>query len=478
MIGERSLSQQFLVTIGILALGIVVGLGAGFLTGLEPALLVAAFVVVVIVVAFFSSFETVILGLLLLRSSLDVLSDYQVPALLALGLDALALLYVAASVLTRQPIKTDNFWWFFLFWVGLQGLWIVLLPLGGLGLDSSLLSESIREWIRLFSMVMVYLLVMQLKGKIPPQRLVSILLLSLVIPLSAATLQIVLPTSLLPSLLVWDSSGTFEAGSRINGTLGHPATFATFTVFFAGLAYWKFTQSDKKLPWLILMAVMVFFLVSSKSLTGLMMMSVAVFVLLLPRLNPVNFVVGVLLVGLVIAFFGSSEFGQERLNSLTQTPLLNPDLNWSRAILLSWRDGNSFNWRIAQWTFLIDAWRDHPWLGYGIASSKYVTRFNNLAHNDYIRALAEGGIVGLSLFLVFLGTQAVRLLKLIAIAPRQSGQWVLCWVLLATLIGMMVGMLTDNVLTHTTLFFYWWTLFAIAGWDWPSPSSKRVIYER
>ncbi|MEM9163736.1 MAG: polymerase, partial [Cyanobacteria bacterium P01_F01_bin.4] len=331
--------QRALITAGILGLVILGGLMAGFMTGTNPTLLVVAFVAIAILVSFFSSFETVILGLLIIRSSLDIFSDYQIPALLAIGLDALAILYVAVSILTRQPIKTDNFWWFFLGWVALQGLWVVLLPLDGLGMGSSLLPVGIREWIRLFSMVMVYLLVMQLKDRIPPQRLVSILLLSLVGPLIAASIQSFVPLSMQPDILIFNTGGDYETGSRINGTLGHPASFSTFTLFFLGLAYWKLTQSVKKLPWLLLMGAIAFFLVSAKSLTGLSMMMIFILVMLLPRLNAINLVGAVILMTFVFALFGSSEFGQERLSSLMDTPLLNPDINWSRAVLMSWRDG-------------------------------------------------------------------------------------------------------------------------------------------
>ncbi|MEL7050736.1 MAG: O-antigen ligase family protein [Cyanobacteria bacterium J06588_5] len=470
--------QRFLAVTAIVTLSILGGLVAGFLTGFNPLILALPVVAISIVVAFFSNFETVVLGALILRSSLDLWSAQQIPALLAIGLDVLAILYVAAAILTRKKIHTDKFWWFFLGWVSLKAMWIVLLPLGALGMGSSLMSESIREWVRLFSMVMVYLLVMQLKDRMSPQRLVTILLLSLVGPLTAAAMQTFLPVSVLPSVLVWDGGFNFEAGVRINGTLGHPATFATFTVLFLGLAYWKLTQSFNKLPWLLLLGAMAFFLVTSKSLTGLSMMVVFTFFMIVPRLNVKNALGGIALVALVFVLAGSSEFGQERFRALLDTPLLNPDINTSRAILLAWADGNSFNWRVAQWTFLIDAWREHPILGHGIYSASYITYHDNLAHNDYIRALAEQGIVGLFLFLLFLGVQFVRLLKLMAVAPRNGGQWTLCLVLMSLLLAMMLGMATDNLLTHTTFFFYWWTLFAIAGWDWqevPNASSQDPL---
>ena len=211
---------------------------------------------------------------------------------------------------------------------------------------------------------------------------------------------------------------------------------------------------------------MVFFLVSAKSLTGISMMVVATVVISFRRLNAVSLVGGVVLIALMFALFGSSEFGQERLSSVMDTPLLNPDIDQSRSILMSWRDGNSFNWRVAQWTFLLDAWQDRPILGHGIGSSRYITYFNQLAHNDYIRALAEQGIIGLILFLVFLGAQLIRLVQLMANATRDGRQWTLCLVLISVLVAMMLGMITDNILTHTTLLFYWFLLLAIAGWDW------------
>ncbi len=86
------------------------------------------------------------------------------------------------------------------------------------------------------------------------------------------------------------------------------------------------------------------------------MLGILILVLIAPRLNLINLIGGALLFAVVIVLFASTEFGQQRLASLTQTPLLNPDLDISRAILLSHGDGNSFNWRLAQWSLLIQAW--------------------------------------------------------------------------------------------------------------------------
>ncbi|NES24227.1 MAG: hypothetical protein F6K41_36270 [Symploca sp. SIO3E6] len=170
---RRSSCLAFLVS----GLGMGVGTVAGFLAGIQPLLLGLALGAgtVGVLVYSFASFEQIVLGLLVVRSLLDSFSAMQLPALFALGMIALALGYVVVMLLTGRTIITDGFWWFLAVWVAFQGLWVVLIALGGLGIGSWALSDSIREWIRLFSWVMVYLLVMQLKGRIPPQQVVYIL---------------------------------------------------------------------------------------------------------------------------------------------------------------------------------------------------------------------------------------------------------------------------------------------------------------
>ncbi|NEQ27989.1 MAG: O-antigen ligase family protein, partial [Microcoleus sp. SIO2G3] len=364
---------------------------------------------------------------------------------------------------------------FFAGWIAIQGLWVVLLPLGGLGLETSALPDAIREWIRLFSFLMIYLLVLQLKEKISPEKAINTLFLSLVVPLIAAFLQTFLPASMVPKILL-ASANTGEIGeaSRINGTLGHPNSFATFALLFLGLTLWKLSHSHKRLPWALLLAVVAFFLVATQSLTGLVMLLAFAVAFFLPRMSLINLVAGVLLVAIIVGLFLSSEAGQERLSELYSTPLLNPNIDWSRSVAMqlssSSAQANSFNWRVTQWTFLLKSWQDFPILGYGLGSTKEVSIFHNAAHNDYIRALVEGGIVGLVCFLVFLLAQAVRLLQLQFAVPLSAARRDLCSMMLAFLASMGVGMLAGNVVGQTPLWFYWCTLLAIAGWDWVKPS--------
>ncbi len=454
--------------------GIGIGLAVGFLAGLKPLLVGAALLAGAVLVWFFAKFEQAVMGLLILRSSLDIFSDYQIPAAFALGLDLLAILYVTLKLLTGQRLQMDNFWWLFAGWILLQGLWVILLPLGGLGLEGSYLITAIREWVRLFSWLMVYLIVMQLKDRVDPQKLISLLFLSLIAPLTAAAMQTFLPQSLLPPQLInvtADSIG--ENLSRINGTLGHPNTFGTFLLLFIGLTTWKLRCAKQRVTWLLLLGVLAFFFVGTKALFSIVMLAVFILVLVVPRLSLTNLIGGLLLFAIVIALFGMTEFGQERLASIAETPLLNPDMNISRAIILSKSDGNSFNWRLAEWSYLLKQWEYSPLLGFGLGTSPFVSHSGLLPHNDYIRALIEGGVLGIVTFITFLASQVVRILQLLRSPTISSSQRHLCEILLAISLALPVGMITENIWSHTTFFFYWSTLMAIAGWDnWNQSHTK------
>ncbi len=465
MINSRSPGLIFWLSL----LSLPLGLGVGLLAGAQPVLLCLGLVAGAMVVYFWNNFEKSVLGMLILRSSLDVFSEQQLPAAFALALDGLTLLYVGAMLLGGKKVKIDRFFVLLAIWVALQGLWVILLPLGGLGFDGSFLSSAIREWVRLFSWLMVYLLVMQLKDRMAPQRVVGLLFLGLVLPLFVAFLQVTLPTSALPPMLIYGGGADglpFEAGSRINGTLGHPNTFTTFLFLFLGLTYWKQSFAQKRLPWLILLGVLAFFFVGTKSLFGLMMLATLIACLLAPKLSLVNLIGAVAFFALIIFLFGSSEFGRERLGSIAETPLGNPDIDLWRAILLSQGDGNSFNWRLAQWTYLFKQWQQFPWFGFGLGVNKYVSANGLEPHNDYVRALVEGGVIGFTTFIGLLVAQVVHLLQLIRTSVVGSEHRAFCLTLLGISVSLAVGMITENIFTHTTLFFYWWALLAVAGWNW------------
>lgn len=453
----------------VVVIMIFIGITTGFVASEYPAVLGLIVILPLIVFCLIKHFEKTVIALLIIRTSLGIFSAQGLPAIYALALDGLAIGVVALQIFRRQKVYLDWFLVFFLAWVAFQSLWVILLPFGGLGMGGGHLPRAAREWTRIFSWPMVYLLVMQLKGKIHPTTMINSIFLSLIAPVTAATMQAFLPTSMLPSLLMPVELGGIDEGvSRIGGTFGHPNGFSIYCVLFICLTFWKVNNSPKPLKWLPLFGVLSFFLVSTKTLVGLVMAGVSLFGLIAPKLSPLKFIGGVVLFSLVVGLYASSDAGRERLVSISATPLLNPDIDLSRSVLMSWYDNNSFNWRIAQWTFLLDAWKQRPILGYGLQSSSYLSVFQNYAHSDYVRALTETGLLGFVSYIAFLVAQAIRLVQLIINAKSNLLQRDFCMALMAMFLAIIVGMITENIWYQTVLYFYWFTFLAIAGWNWNS----------
>lgn len=534
--------------------GLVLGLfslavGFSWLLFVQPIVAIALVIITATLFALQRSFEQTVLSLLLLRSALDVLTAQQVPAMFAIALNLLTLGYAGRRLLLRQAVQCDRFWWVLFSWVLLQGIWVVLLLLNGLGGSElanglggggtggvpDLFAEAMREWVRLFSLAMVYLLVMQLRGKVTPQRLATWLMLSLAVPLVLAGCQWIIPDMLPPILQsgsgfsdlatasgqIGDQIGG-QIGSRIDSSLGHYNSFATFSLLFMALALWRSQLSRKPWAWWLLAGSLLLCLLLSKSLTGLVMLAVFASVSILIRLKNLQLKnlqlknlqlknlqlkslatprasAGVLALSIFIAAslgIGFSQFSgqlsgqfsghasgqfsgqilnQSRLSELRQTPLMNEDLSLSRAIALQAADEdayrNSFNWRLLHWQDLLQSWQRYPVMGYGLATTKAISAYNNTAHNDYIRFLVETGVVGLSLFLLFWMAQLAWIVRMLRQSWPGSAQRLLAQTMLAYAVAMLVGMTAGNVMVHTATFFYWWTLVAISGWVWPTKTA-------
>lgn len=419
-------------------------------------------------------FDYFILTLLILRSTMDTFYAIQLPSVFAISLDIIAILYIVLKMLGREPIRVDRFFFVFAAWCLFQSLWVVLIALGGLGADSYLLGDSIREIIRLGSWFLVYTLILLRQGNMRPQKFISLLFLSLVIPLFVALLQMIVPGSLPPELspltMSLQEPGLESVAIRIRGTIGHPNGFATFLFFFICLAYWKFLENrNQRLIWMGLIIILGLFYVTTNSLFSLGMLAIFLIGTATRNITFQKLFFGIVLFGTIIILFGSSPAGQERLASISNTPLINTDIDISRAIIMSNSDNNSFNWRISQWTDYLTRWEKHPWLGYGIGVSTSLAANNLEPHNDYVRWLFEQGIVGFTGVLLFFAAQFHYLAKRLKSDLLSSSQKNLCHMMIIMLVALLFGMVTENIWDHTMLFFYWWTLFAVIGWDWREP---------
>ena len=99
---------------------------------------------------------------------------------------------------------------------------------------------------------------------------------------------------------------SLSEGVRINGTFGHPNSFAVYLLLFIGLTCWKLTYSTRRLPWFLLLGLLVFVFSTTRTMIALVMLCVFVIVMIAPKLSITNLIGGVLLFAIVIGLFAST----------------------------------------------------------------------------------------------------------------------------------------------------------------------------
>lgn len=278
----------------------------------------------------------------------------------------------------------------------------------------------------------------------------------------ARTVQLV---SLAPALLaVWQlatGTGALNNGAvRSYGTLAHAnsaaalfalANLATFALLLAGRRRWL----DAGLLGLFLVAQ-----ISTGSIGGLVTAVVMATTYLassaVRRADRVLLGAAGVLLGVYAAT--TSRVGAQRIAEYTGD---------------SGRD-TSLEWRIQAWGNVMNAWREQPVFGHGVGATQSPTILaGHIPHNEYVRILAETGVVGLALVLGLGLWLAGRLRRAREGAPAALG--------LAVLTGLAVNALAANTLLYSvstyTALFVLAACWRLSRGEVPAPNGGRAVEE-
>jgi O-antigen ligase len=108
----------------------------------------------------------------------------------------------------------------------------------------------------------------------------------------------------------------------------------------------------------------------------------------------------------------------------------------------------SLGWRFQAWEKVLAVWREHPVLGNGVGATTSGIILHTIPHNEYVRMLAEVGVVGFAAVLLLVIWYAVAITRrLLAGAPRA-----VCALALAVLAGAVVNGLAANTMLYTVSF--------------------------
>lgn len=396
-----------------------------------------------------------VLGLLALRSSLDVFTETRVPisdlvyvnlsGALSVLLTMVAGAYVAMGRIGLGRSGVERAYLTFL------AYWLAAAPLSADPL------ASVQEWFRVCAPFALYLLTSRLVVGAGRARLVrTALLLSAAAPLAAGCLQLLTGAGLLRDdphpehLLAGTSHAPF---ARVPGTFVLPMAFAFYLVTLFPLALVDFQEARRGRGRVLrgsILALMVFFLAATYTRGAWVAFLAALAVLGLLRSRAI--LAGVALLAAV---------------TILRPALLGPlHQRWMDILDPALYPTSTVATRLDLWgTALGTLFPESPILGHGLGTFPLVygsVRWFEAAHSDYVRLLVEGGIVGLALYVWVLAALVASAWRARREAPDAAARAASA-ALLAVLAAHLVAHAGDNVFGMPVVQFYLWGLAALAG---------------
>lgn len=240
------------------------------------------------------------------------------------------------------------------------------------------------------------------------------------------------------------------ATPRIFGTFSHPNSFSlvlSAIVLFAILYYFLDKKVSKKIWIYVFVAALLITLV----LTYTRIAWIALFsgLAILGAVKYRKLLVGVVAASLLIYLL--VPFVQERIHDAVSA---SPD--------------SSFTWRKTLWQDMVSETLENEkqYFGYGVNTFEQVTESkrgiqfgSTAAHNDFVRAFVEGGVVGLSVYIFFIAYLLIFIFREYK-ASSSENQKIFFLVMFSLFAAMIVASFTDNVIRNTPL---QWLLWIVAG---------------
>lgn len=450
----------------------VIGGGlAGAAAALSPALSGVLFVLGGFTLLAVTHLPAAVAVLLVLRSTLDHLTEtgLGVGPVLLNPASALGLLVLGVTVLylidrRLRGVRPDWGGWPAVCFGILAVYAVVGTPVGVAALGRSMLAVGIKEAVRLSSLLALYILIVNLqRGGMKDSTLLRCLYMSMAIPAALAIWQ----------FMFYSGEGYYSLAvgavprGRLTGTFYHANSFGVYLAFLLMLGLILLQYSWHGIPRWALTGVMILggvLLVFTFSRGAWVFLVAGLAVKLL--LRPGRILVPIALVGLILA----ASFSPRIASRFSD---LRTDVSLERVVGQE-EMHNSFEWRMYNWYLLIRVGAGRPVLGHGTGSTPHVNPLQSVnrlhqtsrgfdAHNEFVRSFVEGGLVGVAVlicFFLFFFRWAWRVFRALKAAGDRRAD--LAGVALGVLTGLLLlSLLAGNPLTKTSVFYYFIILFAI-----------------
>lgn len=413
------------------------------IAGASLSLSVAIFFLVWLIFAFLVSPFLLLSILILLRSSIDALSDISfslandtisitTPQFFGIGVFALAILFV---VFYKKPSLRNPLFLPFVLFI----LWGFLTLF--YSVNPSFTNGTGYELVRLSTILFLFLLAKTaVRTPTDWRRLLLVIVASAILPLLFAVFQI--------SLEIGYRDDAFNI-PRAFGTFAHPNVFAMFFVSLVAVAFLlveKASSMGQKITGVLLGALSSIAVLLSFTRIAWLALAILVAMLFIRkslRWLPILFLMGFLL-------YVAVEPVQERVNEA-----------------FTFSSGNSLVWRFGTWSDATTATIQSGRALFGSGLNTFSTVLENIRgirftvndpHSEFIRAFVEGGIVGLLVLIAFYATILVTLFRTWKQAHLSPEGRSVFFALFTLWVALTIASLTDHILRSTPLQWVVWSL--------------------
>ena len=404
-----------LVVVALAGIAVVGGLW----WGLPPVVLLALAAAPLALLYAYRAALPLLVVALVARSVLDNAGNQLVTGGIAVGIIGLAVV-----VLVRTPGWTAPV-------IAIAGF-LFASAFAGAGVHGG--EHTYPEALRLLSCLGVVVVVVNAPGHLTLRRVAHAIQAVALVPALLAILQFVTGTG-----------GLNNGAMRSAGTLAHSNSAAVLFAL-ANLATFALVLDSNRRRWAHagLLGMFLAAQISTGSIGGLVTLVVMVCVYLassaVRRADRV--LLGLLGVALGVYAASISRVGAERFAEYSSDNT----------------ETTSLAWRVHAWGSVLGAWRRNPVLGNGVGTSESdLILAGNIPHNEYVRLLAETGLVGLAVVVALGVWLAVRLRSRMRSAryPAAAAFG------LAVLTGLAVNALAANTMLYSVSFYL--ALFAIGA---------------
>lgn len=418
----------------------------------QSILLISFSILFILILIFNVSIKQSLLGLIMIRPSLDILGDYSLGIINLAGLMAIFSIGISIIIIYKNKKHLLN--------IPLTLPILIFIVINFLFIfNNEILLIGFTEFVRVISFLLMYFAVyLIIKSNADIKHIISTVIFSSVIPMIYAVFEWGF------GLGIYTNPG-FD--NRIAGTFGHPNVFGYFLLIIISLIMYilleyKLNKTDQYLiiSYNVILSVLLILTYTRGAWIGLFILLLGIGFVKMPKMSTF---LGIILVPVISLILFIYDWLQKNIligyPAIKKIPIINRITG-----LFDGDPSDSILWRRQMWDDMINKGLESPIIGYGTGSVTTITeqvrglKLGALeVHNDYIKVFVESGLIGLVIYLFMI----VSILGLVFYNYlKTKNNYILITLFIS--LAVYLSSLWDNLLRQTAVMWIYFVILAIS----------------